>query len=165
MPRSRIRADASGGAYFLTFTVQRWYYLFDRHERWPILAEAIMHGRRDKGLHLFGFVFMLNHLHLIVGAPDPAGFVRDFKAFTTRRLRENVRDTEPRLLPLFQSDPGGFRLWQRGNAPKQVETEAFFQQKLAYVHDNPVRKRYVLRPEHWYWSSANPECELRPDPV
>jgi hypothetical protein len=27
--------------------------------------------------------------------------------------------------------------------------------KLFSIHENPVRKDYVFRPEHWPWSSAN----------
>ena len=34
-----------------------------------------------------GYVFMLNHLHLIATSPDVAGFLRDFKRFTSKQLR------------------------------------------------------------------------------
>jgi hypothetical protein len=33
-------------------------------------------------------------------------------------------------------------------------------QKINYIHENPVRKQYVQRPEDWEWSSANPESEI-----
>ena len=46
-----------------------------------------------------------------------------------------------------------------------IESENVFQQKLNYVHENPVRKNYVMREEDWYWSSANEKCELRSDDV
>ena len=164
MPPPRIARDSTDRLFFLTLTVRRWYYLFDRHQRWPILADALDYARQHKGLSLYGFVFMLNHLHLIAQAPDMAGVVRDFKRFTTARLRDNLAATEPTVRDLFLDETGGFTLWMPSNAPKQIETEAFFLQKLAYIHDNPVRKRYVAQPEHWYWSSANPVCDLRPDP-
>jgi REP element-mobilizing transposase RayT len=47
------------------------------------------------------------------------------------------------------------------NAPKKIENPAFYVQKLNYVHENPVRKNYVACPEHWVWSSANPDSALR----
>jgi len=66
MPSRRVPVDLNAGTYFLTLTVQRWYYLFDRHNRWPILADSIRYCREHKGLELNGYVFMLNHIHLIV---------------------------------------------------------------------------------------------------
>jgi hypothetical protein len=48
---------------------------------------------------------------------------------------------------------------------KLVESEDFFFQKLEYIHNNPVRKQYVVKPEDWYWSSANMSCELKTDSV
>jgi hypothetical protein len=35
------------------------------------------------------------------------------------------------------------------------ETDDFLHQKSEYVENNPVRKRYVLYPEDWCWSSAS----------
>ncbi len=35
-----------------------------------------------------------------------------------------------------------------------IEDGDFFDQKLNYIHDNPVRKGYVENPEHWKFSSA-----------
>jgi len=37
------------GTYYLTLTIQRWYYLFDRHNRWQILAESLRIVRRPSG--------------------------------------------------------------------------------------------------------------------
>jgi REP element-mobilizing transposase RayT len=108
---------------------------------------------------------MLNHIHLIAWAPDPGRFVQTFKSLTSRRLKANLMKTEPRVGALFQTPEGGFRLWQEGSAPKHIETPEFLSQKARYIHENPVRKQYVAQPDHWFWSSANPHCPLRPDPI
>lgn len=160
MPSRRVPQDLNAGTYFLTLTVQRWYYLFDRHNRWQILADSILYCQRHKGLELNGYVFMLNHIHLIVTSPDIAGFLRDFKRFTSKQLRESIEATEPSVLKLFVDDEGTYRLWMDANAPKKIENSAFYVQKLNYVHENPVRKGYVARAEHWVWSSANPASPL-----
>lgn len=60
-------------------TIQRWYYLFDRDNRWEIIADSICYCQANKGLELNGYVFILNHLHIIATAPNMTGFVRDFK--------------------------------------------------------------------------------------
>jgi len=46
------------------------------------------------------------------------------------------------------------RLWQPSRHPVQIETEAFWQGKLDYLHGNPVRKGLVRQAEHWRFSSA-----------
>lgn len=161
MPSLRISQHNNTGHYFITLTTKNWYYLFDRHERWTILADSLNYCKAEKQLRLFGFVFMLNHIHLIFYSPDVAGFVRDFKKFTSKKLKENILKTEPTILKLFLEPNGEYHFWQKTNLPLLIENERFMLQKLNYIHMNPVRKQYVIKPEYWYWSSANPECELK----
>ncbi|WP_027158035.1 REP-associated tyrosine transposase [Methylobacter luteus] len=160
MPSRRVAAELNAGTYFLTLTVQRWYYLFDRHNRWQILSDSIRYCQDNKGLELNGYVFMLNHIHLIATSPDMAGFLRDFKRFTSGQFRRNLETTEPNVLKLFVDAQGSYRFWMETNAPKKIENPTFYLQKLNYIHENPVRKGYVSRPEHWFWSSANPASPL-----
>jgi len=87
MPSARIPKSYNDGTYFLTLTVKNWYYIFDRHNRFNILADSIKHCQTNKRLKLYAYVFMLNHMHLIASAPDTAAFIRDFKKFTSRRYR------------------------------------------------------------------------------
>jgi len=155
MPSRRVPIALNAGTYCLTLTVERWYYLFDRFNRWQILADSLRYCQENKELQLNGYVFMLNHIHLIVSSPDAAGFLRDFKRFTSRQLRESLQNHEPRVLELFVDEQGTYRFWQDTNAPKKIENSAFYLQKLNYLHENPVRKGYVVKPE--YWSPANPE--------
>lgn len=160
MPSRRVTTELNSGTYFLTLTVQRWYYLFDRHHRWHIMSESLRYCQDNKGLELNGYVFMLNHIHLIVTSPDVAGFLRDFKRYTSAKFRSNLETTEPTVLKLFVDAQGSYRFWMETNAPKKIENPAFYNQKLNYIHENPVRKGYVARPEHWLWSSANPASPL-----
>ena len=155
MPSSRVSSDLNSGTYYLTLTIQRWYYLFDRYNRWEILADSIRYCQENKGLELNGYVFMLNHIHLIATSPDMAGFLRDFKRFTSVKFKENLETTEPRVLRLFVDDKGKYQFWQNTNSPKKIENPTFYRQKLNYIHQNPIRKGYVANPEHWVWSSAN----------
>ena len=101
MPSRRVAAELNAGTYYLTLTVQRWYYLFDRYNRWQIMSDSIRYCQDNKGLELNGYVFMLNHIHLIATSPDMAGFLRDFKRFTTAKFKTNLETTEPSVLKLF----------------------------------------------------------------
>ncbi len=93
MPSRRVAAKLNTGTYYLTLTVQGWYYLFDRHNRWKIMSDSLHYCQDNKGLELNGYVFMLNRAHLIVTAQDIAGFLRDFKRLTSAKFKANL---EPR---------------------------------------------------------------------
>ena len=160
MPFARISKEMKSGVWFVTPTVWNWYYVFDRHERWPILAESLNWLMEHRGMTLHAYVFMLNHIHIIFESEDAIACLRDFKRHTSRMIRNNISETEPRLLPLFDNG-GGFRLWKEDNQPKWIETERFYEQKVRYIHNNPVVKGYVQRPEYWKWSSANPDSPLK----
>ena len=160
MPSKRITKELNTGIYFLTMTIHRWYYLFDRHNRWNILADSIRFCQENKGLTLHAYVFMLNHIHLIVASNNVAGFVCDFKKFTSKKIKVNLEQTEPQVLSLFIDNQGHYQFWINTNAPKKIENRNFYWQKIEYIHNNPVRKGYVLKPEHWLWSSANPNSSL-----
>ena len=79
MPSIRVSKELNDKAYFLTFTVKNWYYVLDRYNRWNIIANSLKYFQENKELKLYGFVFMINHIHLLVSSPDVAGFIRDFK--------------------------------------------------------------------------------------
>ncbi|MBU6140639.1 MAG: hypothetical protein KGP29_03660 [Proteobacteria bacterium] len=159
MPKNRVSQALNDAFYFVTPTIQNWYYIFDRHERWQIIADSIKFCQKNKGLEVYAYVFMLNHLHLIIKSPDVSGFLCDFKKFTSRKLIENISETEPKVLELFKTE-SGYRFWKEDNQPKIIESEKFAIQKKNYVHNNPVVKGYVARSEYWRWSSANPDSEI-----
>ncbi|MBU3979557.1 hypothetical protein KJ980_05090 [Patescibacteria group bacterium] len=161
MPSAQIGKNNNSGCYFITFTINHWYYLFDRYNRWNILAKSLQYCVDNKSLKLYGFIFMLNHIHLIFSSPDAIGFIRDFKKFTSKELKKNILETEAHVLKLFLDENNNYQFWQKTNMPLLIETEKFFLQKLNYMYNNPVRKKYVEKPEYWYWSSANPACELK----
>lgn len=112
-------------------------------------------------MEIHAYVFMLNHLHLIIEADDVAGCLRDFKRHTATQVKRNIERTESKVLDLFTDQHGKFRLWKPDNQPKLLATEAFALQKWNYIHNNPVVKGYVEKPEHWKWSSANPKSPLK----
>ena len=144
-PTVKISKELKEGIYFLTFTVKRWYYLFDRHKRWHILLDSLKFCQKNKGLKIYAWVFMLNHIHIIAQNPDMGGFVRDFKTFTSKKLKKNILATEPNIIPLFEENEK-YQFWEKTNMPKLVETEEYFLQKKKYIEENPLRKEYVSTP-------------------
>ncbi len=154
MPSVRIAKELKDKIYFVTFTVHNWYYLFDRHHRFEVLEDSFVFCQKNKGLKIFAFVFMLNHLHFIGTAPDMIAVIRDMKTFLAKKLKKNITETESNLVKLFEKN-GEYHFWKETNFPKVIESEEFLHQKIEYIESNPVRKEYVLYPEDWRWSSAS----------
>jgi REP element-mobilizing transposase RayT len=165
MPSVRISKELASATYYLTFTIRNWYYIFDRHNRFEILAKSLRYCQQNKDLKIFAYVFMLNHLHLVASAPDMIGFVRDFKKFTSKEILRNIIATEPNVLKLFEIEGGKHEFWQPSNMPKIIESEKYLLQKINYIHNNPLRKQYVGQIENWWWSSANPQSEIKVEPI
>lgn len=159
MPSIRINRELRQEIYFLTFIVKRRYYLFDRHNRWDILLDSLRYCQKNKGLKIYHWVFMLNHIHVIAKCMDMIGFTRDFKTFTSKELRKNILATEPNILMLFEEN-GNYQFWQETNMPELIANEKFYLQKATYLEQNPVRKGYVRAAGHWVYSSANKDERL-----
>ncbi|MDP2041692.1 MAG: transposase [Algoriphagus sp.] len=74
--------------YFLTFQVVGWADVFTRKNYRDFILENLTYSRKKKGLYLYGYVIMSNHVHLVVQQKDGklSDWVRDFKKFTSKKL-------------------------------------------------------------------------------
>jgi REP element-mobilizing transposase RayT len=161
MGRDRHRFGEAVRPHFLTCTIVGWLPVFTRAEA----AQAVLDSWRflhDRGrLALLGYVILENHLHFIASAEDLSKEVGDFKTFTARAILDVLEYRGDRALlgefrgrkPAHRVDRS-FQVWQEGSHPKEIADEGMLRQKLEYIHDNPVRRGYVDRPEHWRYSSA-----------
>jgi len=163
--------------YFCTISVLDWVPVFIESRYADPVVESLRFCRAQKGLQLFAFVIMPNHLHLIAAHDDLHATMRDFKRFTSRqvhdRLKSDGRSTT--LAWLRQATQRARRardelgLWQDGFHPQALESMPVFEQKLDYLHSNPVRKGLVRAPRDWWYSSAAnyagvQDCCLEVDP-
>ena len=93
--------------YFLTFQVVGWADVFTRKDYRDIILESITHCRQHKGLIVFAYVIMTNHVHVIFqsGHDDLSGLVRDFKKFTSKKIlaaiRFNPKESRKRWLEMI----------------------------------------------------------------
>jgi hypothetical protein len=83
---------------------------------------------------------------------------RDFKKFTSKTIinaiKENIRESRKEwLLKHFQT-PDGNRFWEPENHPIELWSNAVIEQKLEYIHQNPVEEGLVFRAEDYMYSSA-----------
>jgi len=111
---------------------------------------------------------MSNHLHMIVGRNGEnkvSDIMRDFKKFTSKEILRTllVEPTESRrdwMLNRFEyagkhdKKIKNYRFWQEGNNAQEIFLNDYFNQKLNYIHENPVKAEIVNRPEDYRYSSA-----------
>jgi REP element-mobilizing transposase RayT len=161
MSRTRYRIFETEYPYFMTCTLVGWLPVFSIPEAVDIVLESWRFLQVQRGLELFGFVIMENHLHWIARAPKLANAVKSFKMYTARNIIDMLenRATDHFLrqlsaLKLFHKIESAYQVWQEGSEPKQIQSDDMMRQKLEYTHNNPVRRGYVDDPVHWRYSSA-----------
>ena len=162
MERYRISGD--GAVYFVTMSVVDWLPVFVSQQTCRILTDSLHFCHERKGLRINAYVIMPTHFHAIVFLRklDPAALKRtltDMRMFTGRQLSDYCASHMPRCFDdVFVASAGedrDRRFWQPTLHPEQIEAEAFYVQKIEYLHDNPCRKGLVRRVDHWRFSSAS----------
>ncbi len=160
------RVYSPGELQFITTGTYRRTPLFlsDRFRR--CFVQRLEEVRQAWHFLLVGGVLMPEHFHLLI-RPEPAattplmmkGRKEESAQRIIRTLRENLqhpwcRKTLARLrLPSTVHDESHYRLWQRRFYPCNVFSEKKCQQKLDYMHNNPVTRGLVSSPGDWPWSS------------
>jgi REP element-mobilizing transposase RayT len=161
MSRTRYRFGDNRQPHFLTCTVVAWLPIFTRPEAVQIVLDSWRFLQSENRITLLGYVILENHLHFIAAAEDLGKEVGDFKSYTAKKLIELLeRQGAYTLLEALEyyklrhKLDQRHQLWQEGSQPKQIKGDAMLLQKLAYMHDNPVKRGYVDDPLHWRYSSA-----------
>jgi putative transposase len=153
--------------YFVSISVIKWIDLFIRNQYKNILLDSLSYCHEKKGLDVFAWCIMTSHAHLIIGTHGSKmeDILRDFKSFTSHKLRLAIEQnpSESRKEWMLQlmysagfanSNNRGFQLWQQDNHPIELSTNEMMDQRLDYLHNNPVKAGFVTKPEEYLYSSA-----------
>jgi len=153
--------------YFVTATTVNWLPLFGNPDIVAILLDSLQYLVVHERIMLFAYVIMENHLHLIASANDLSGEISKFKSFTARKsvdyyLEQNNQFVLDQLAfyKLKHKTDRSFQFWQEGSHPERIENGLMMEQKITYIHQNPVRRGYVDLPEHWRYSSARNYADM-----
>ena len=155
------------GAYFISFATVYWIDVFTRIEYFDTIIESLDYCRRQKGMEIYGYCILPSHVHLIFrsSSGDPSGLIRDLKGFTAKKMLKTIEENpqESRrewLLWMFEkagkknSNVTFRQFWQQNNHPIEIWSLKVFEQKLKYIHQNPVEAGFVTEPIDWKYSSA-----------
>lgn len=163
----KYKFHSKQSAYFISFATVYWLDIFTRQEYFNVLEESIDFCRKEKGMEVFAYCFMPSHVHLIFRSSNenPSGLIRDFKGFTARKLikaiEENPQESRKEWLLWMMERAGKNKsnvkqrqFWQQHNQPIELWSESVIQQKIDYIHNNPVESGFVTDPIDWKYSSA-----------
>ena len=153
--------------HFITCTVVDWVDIFTRKIYKDIVISSLEYCIKEKGMILYGYVIMSNHIHLIIQSKENklSDLVRDFKKFTAKNILEAIK-TEPEsrkewMVDLFKKATEShtrnknYQFWQYGNHAEEIYTLSFMWDKLNYIHFNPIRTGIVEKAQHYLYSSAS----------
>ncbi len=120
----------SNHIYFVTLTVVYWIDVFTRPIYKDIIVNNLYYCQKNKGLEIFSYVIMTNHLHLILRSQQKplSDTLRDFKTYTSKELFKAIKNNpqESRkdwILKLMQnagknnSLNKNHQFWQNYNQP------------------------------------------------
>lgn len=159
---------SEGYMYFITMTVVNWIDIFTRPTYKHIIVNALNYNQNNKGLIIYGWCLMSNHLHLLMEAEEGknlSDILRDFKKFTSKAIIKEIIDnpSESRkkwLLNEFEfagrynNKIKNYKFWMDGNDAKEIHSTEIMEQKLEYIHENPVVSEIVERADEYIHSSA-----------
>lgn len=165
---TKYRFTDRQGVYFTTSTIVGWLDLFTRDIYREIILDSIRFCQQNQGLAVHAWVLMTNHLHMICsfqGKQEPALVLKNIKSFTAVKLIDaivnNLKESRREyMLDLFEAEGKKsssnfrFKVWQHENHPVMLDSDSMFNQKINYLHNNPVTAGFVSEPFYWRYSSA-----------
>ena len=153
--------------HFVTCTVVGWVDVFSREACKEIVMKSLAYCQQQKGMKLYAYVIMSNQLHLIISSDTNAisDIMRDFKKYTSKQILDAIiaNNQESRrewMLNMFgfsgsnNSANKEYQFWQHEFHPILLDTNGKQQQRLLYLHQNPVRADIVCQPQDYKYSSA-----------
>ena len=160
MGRSRYTFSETNLPHFMTCTVLHWIPVFTRPETVRILLDSLKFLTAD-GLKLYAYIVLENHIHLIAQSEELDRDMSRFKSFTAKQMihflsENNIKAILDQLAfyKKAHKEDRAYQFWQEGVHPEWIQNESMMRQKIEYIHQNPVKRGYVDKPEHWRYSSA-----------
>ena len=153
--------------HFLTLSTVGWIDIFTSGYCRQCLIRNLTYCQKNKGLVIFAYVIMSNHIHIICRASDGyllSNVIRDFKSYTAKQILKLLQDKKDKRIgwmfealkfyARFNKRNAYQQVWQQNNHPIELVSPNFINQKIDYIHNNPVRAGIVENYEDYICSSA-----------
>jgi REP element-mobilizing transposase RayT len=161
MGRSRYKFHEEHYPYFVTSTILEGLPMFCKPQIAQILLDQLVFMQNEKAIKLYAYVIMPNHFHAVVQGKNLAEALRLTKSYSARRTLEYLKMNGhtrwlKKLKQFKKTHKVGrtYQFWEEGLHPKQLTTVDMVNQKITYIHDNPLKSGFVEHAVDWRYSSA-----------
>lgn len=147
--------------YFITTMCRQHNHYFESVRAREILCNTLLNCNALHDADMLGYVIMPNHVHIVLRIADKERLIRymhSFKTYSSAAIRQLLLMEDPvhALMLAYHKKRQKYKVWEDGYHYKEVITAGFLQQKLEYIHQNPLQEKWKLavRPEDYRFSSA-----------
>lgn len=151
-----------GKIYFYTATILNWHRILLEDRVKDKLMDSLCFLVKEGGIRLYGFVIMPNHIHMIWKPLEVSRFKNlqlSFMRYTAQKLKFYLIENDVQTLEKFKvnSKDREYQIWQRNPLPIELYTRSVIEQKLNYIHNNPLQEKWQLvsDPVDYKYSSAS----------
>ena len=140
-------------ARYITFSTYRRLNLFGTVELRDVFRDQLEMSKSSFGFELYAWVLMPNHAHLLVRKSetgDVSGLLRSLKGTVARKIMSRWRELDAPVLDQLVDRSGKMWFWQRGGGyDRNIVSDDEFDEKVGYIHMNPVRAGLAAKPTDW----------------
>ena len=147
-------------AYFYTATINSWIPLLVNDFK-DIIMDSLLFLKKKKLVEIYGYVIMPNHIHLLWRLLEMNGKEMPSASllkFTAHEFKKQIGKTDFNL-EQFKVDVANkqYEFWQRDSWVTDIYSRSIAEQKLIYIHHNPLQPHWSLctTPEEYQHSSAS----------
>lgn len=148
--------------YFYTVAIVDWVPLLQADKFKQIILDSLRYLVEKNKLVVYGFVIMPNHIHIIWEFKEKNGKempYASFMKFTGHEFLRQLREINSHLLNRFKTDRNSriHQFWQRNGLPIIMYDRKILEQKLDYIHYNPLQEHWnlVSDPNDYEFSSCS----------
>ena len=135
-----------------------------------IIIDSMSFLVQNNRVKIYAFVIMPNHMHLVWKVNNdinPVDVQRDFLKFTSQKIKFDLQDNESKLLKEFHlnSKDRKYQIWERNPLTSRLPNIEIVEQKVNYIHANPIRHKWNLCKEITVLDHGEIICRGSPDVV
>jgi len=162
VPRKRVQLiSIPDGVHFLTFSCFQRQPLLANLHAYADLCHAIQSTRERQPFHLWAYVFMPEHVHLLLWLPGEqlsiSDILRSIKQSSARHILNRLRKLNPAALAMLETGQPKtpYRFWQQGPGfDRNLDNGRALREVVHYIHENPVRRGLSKDSIDYVWSSC-----------
>jgi putative transposase len=149
MPKGLIRYHHTGDLHFITISCYRHTNILGTKAARNTLQKILEETRQKYNFQILGYVFLSNHIHLLISEPENAQLSTAIQVMKQRFSRTRKEEF----------------VWEPRYHDFNVFTESKRIEKLRYMHRNPIKAGLTEQPDQWPWSSYRAYANDEPHPV